>query len=231
MTTRDDSPEGTHTRRSVRSFVLRAGRMTAGQKRAMDELWPLYGIEAGTGEISFSGLYPREAPVTMEIGFGNGENLVHMARNAPDQNFLGIEVHPPGVGHCLLAVAEQQIDNLRVISDDAVDVLQTCIPDFSVNRVNLFFPDPWPKKRHHKRRIVTPEFVELVSQKLHASGMLHIATDWPSYAEHIEEVMAKSSRFIQLADFPHDRITTRFDKRGERLGHINWERAWTNSRN
>jgi tRNA (guanine-N7-)-methyltransferase len=204
--------------------------MTHGQKRALDELWPLYGIEPGIGEIDLSRLYPREAPVTMEIGFGNGENLVHMARNAPDQNFLGIEVHQPGIGHCLLAVAEQQIDNLRIMRDDAVDVLQNRIPDFSVNRVNLFFPDPWPKKRHHKRRIVSPGFVELLSQKLRLGGMLHIATDWANYAEHIEEVMGKSSGFIQLADFPRDRITTRFDKRGERLGHINWEHAWTTRR-
>lgn len=229
MTTRNDRPEGANSRRSVRSFVLRAGRMTQGQKRAMDELWPIYGIDPVTGEIDFRGIYPREAPVTIEIGFGNGENLVHMARNAPERNFLGIEVHQPGVGHCLLSIVEEQLENVRVMREDAVEVLQHHIPDLSLDRVNLFFPDPWHKKRHHKRRIVKAEFIELVSRKLRTGGILHIATDWQNYAEHIEEVMGKSSRFIQLPDFPHDRITTRFDKRGGRLGHTNWERAWSRS--
>jgi tRNA (guanine-N7-)-methyltransferase len=212
--------------RPIRSFVLRTGRMTAGQQRAMDELWPLYGIDQGPTEMSFEELFSRSAPVILEIGFGNGDNLAAMANSSPDCNFIGIEVHEAGVGHCLLRIAEQQNDNVRIIRDDAVEVLRNRVPDCSLQRVNLFFPDPWHKKRHHKRRIVQPDFIALVAERLVPGGLFHIATDWENYAGHIEEVMTSSKAFKVLPEFPADRITTRFDTRGNRLGHTNWERAW-----
>ncbi len=212
--------------RPIRSFVLRTGRTTAGQRRAMHELWPLYGIASGSTEIDFDKLFTQSAPVILEIGFGNGDNLVSMACGAPKDNFLGIEVHEPGVGHCLLRIEAQQTDNIRIIRDDAVEVLQNRIPDSSLSRVNLFFPDPWHKKRHHKRRIVQPAFITLLALKLTLGGIFHVATDWPNYAEHIAGVMNSCDDFEALPDFPADRITTRFDARGKRLGHANWERAW-----
>ena len=200
--------------------------MTAGQRRALEELWPLYGIATGTAPLQFDQLFPRPAPVILEIGFGNGDNLAAMAHNLPEYNFLGIEVHEAGVGHCLLRIAEQQTENVRVIKDDAVEVLRDRIPNNSLHRINLFFPDPWHKKRHHKRRIVQPDFVALLADKLESGGLFHVATDWENYAEHIAEVMAVSDSFDPLEHFPSDRITTRFDTRGSRLGHTNWERAW-----
>jgi tRNA (guanine-N7-)-methyltransferase len=212
--------------RPIRSFVLRTGRMTAGQQRAMEELWPLYGIGNTSGELCFEEIFARPAPVILEIGFGNGDNLAAMACSSPDCNFIGIEVHEAGVGHCLLRIAEQQNDNVRIIRDDAVEVLRNRIPDGSLHRVNLFFPDPWHKKRHHKRRIVQSDFIALIARKLGPGGLFHVATDWENYAEHIEEVMTSCEIFYALPEFPTDRIKTRFDRRGSRLGHTNWERAW-----
>jgi len=221
MTTQTDKPQ-----RRIRSYVLRTGRVTVAQQRALEELWPRYGIEADEQILDFTALFELAAPLTLEIGFGDGDNLVAMAAAAPEQNFLGIEVHDPGVGHCLLCAAKHDLHNLRVIKQDAVEVLNERIPDHSLNRVNLFFPDPWPKKRHHKRRIVQPGFVELIARKLRPGGCLHVATDWPNYAEHIAAVLETSSDFEPLPDYPRDRVATRFDKRGQRLGHTNWERAW-----
>ncbi|MCP4000714.1 MAG: tRNA (guanosine(46)-N7)-methyltransferase TrmB [Gammaproteobacteria bacterium] len=218
--------EITTKNRPIRSFVLRTGRMTAGQQRAMNELWPLYGIEPGTDALHLDKLFPKPAPIILEIGFGNGENLAAMANNNPECNFIGIEVHEAGMGHCLLRIAEQQNTNVRVIRDDAVEVLRTRILDSSLQRINLFFPDPWHKKRHHKRRIVQTDFVALLANKLVPGGLFHIATDWENYAEHIEEVMSSCKRFKALPEFPTDRIKTRFDARGSRLGHTNWEHAW-----
>ncbi len=228
MTVSKEKPTAKSTlkQRPIRSFVLRTGRTTAGQRRAMRELWPLYGIALSPTEIEFDKLFTRAAPVILEIGFGNGDNLVSMACGAPKDNFLGIEVHEPGVGHCLLRIEARQTDNIRIIRDDAVEVLQNRIPNKSLSRVNLFFPDPWHKKRHHKRRIVQPAFITLLAQKLKQRGIFHVATDWPNYAEHIAGIMSASDDFEALPDFPADRITTRFDTRGKRLGHDNWERAW-----
>jgi tRNA (guanine-N7-)-methyltransferase len=202
--------------------------MTAGQKRALEELWPHYGIDSGNDAIDLQSVFHNPAPVTLEIGYGNGESLVHMARLAPDKNFLGIEVHPPGTGHCLLAIKEQELANVRVMRTDAVEVLQKRIQDHGLARVNLFFPDPWHKKRHHKRRIVQPEFIELLARKLCREGVFHVATDWPEYAEHIIEVLENTQSFKAMADYPQDRIKTRFDTRGTRLGHVNWECAYCN---
>lgn len=218
----------TDKRRPVRSFVLRAGRLTAGQKKALEELWPDFGIGQENELLELDTVFGRHSPVTLEIGFGNGENLIDMARNSPDTNFLGIEVHPPGVGHCLLAIDEHKLTNVRLMREDAVQVLRDRIQDHSLARVNLFFPDPWHKKRHHKRRIVQPDFVELLSCKISPGGIFHVATDWQDYAEHINDVMQKSGSFKVLEDFPQDRIKTRFDARGSRLGHENWESAYSN---
>jgi len=214
--------------RPIRSFVLRTGRMTPAQRRAMTELWPRFGIDLTTDPLNLQSLFDSEAPITLEIGIGNGDCLAAMAAIAPDTNFLGIEVHEPGIGHCLLRIAEENLQNVRLIHRDAIEVLKSGIPDNSLARVNLFFPDPWHKKRHNKRRIVQSEFVRLLSQKLQQDGIFHVATDWPDYAEHIAEIMTASAEFTPLPAPPNDRPVTRFDMRGQRLGHENWEQAWCN---
>jgi tRNA (guanine-N7-)-methyltransferase len=176
--------------------------------------------------MDFCKEFGRQADVSLEIGFGNGENLIALARQYPHENFLGIEVHDPGVGHCLLRIKEEELTNLRVIRTDAVEVLHSNIADAALARINLFFPDPWHKKRHHKRRILQADFAELLARKLVPGGIFHVATDWPNYAEHIEAVMNDCESFESTENIPDDRIKTRFDLRGERLGHSNWERAW-----
>ncbi len=225
MATTDNKAAGTFTR-TVRSFVKRQGRMTVGQQRALDEHWGEYGIDYTGTPLDPAALFGRAAPVVLEIGFGNGDNLTDMAANTPDCDFLGIEVHEPGVGHCLMKILDHELTNVRVMRHDAIDVLRNMIPDHSLSRVNLFFPDPWPKKRHHKRRIVQRDFVTLVANKLLPGGIFHVATDWANYAEHIAEVMTNAEEFNALADIPADRSVSRFDRRGQRLGHRNWERAW-----
>ena len=223
---KSDTETGAGFTRSVRSFVKRQGRMTPGQQRALDHSWPAYGIDYREAPLDMAEAFGRDASVTLEIGFGNGDNLIDMATRNPADNFLGIEVHEPGVGHCLLGITEHKLSNVRVMRHDAVEALRDMIADHSLQRVNLFFPDPWPKKRHHKRRIVQRGFVELVAQKLLPGGMFHVATDWPDYAEHIADVMANCEQFNELPDVPADRSVSRFDRRGQRLGHENWERAW-----
>lgn len=200
--------------------------MTPGQRRALDALWPIYGIDYSAKPLDYASAFGREAPVTLEIGFGNGENLVGMAARAPESNFLGIEVHEPGAGHCLMKISELQLENIRIMCHDANEVLRNIVEDHSLARVNLFFPDPWPKKRHHKRRIVQREFIELLAQKLLPGGIFHVATDWENYAEHIEAQMLASDAFRLMDAPPDDRSVSRFDSRGQRLGHRNWETAW-----
>lgn len=213
-------------RRAIRSYVLRSGRITAGQRRALEELWPAYGLDNRDSTLNLEREFARPAPCVIEIGFGNGENIIHLATSDQEKNFLGIEVHEPGVGHCMMEAAQRQLSNLRVMCRDAIEVLRNNIPDRSLARVNLFFPDPWHKKRHHKRRIVQAGFVDLVGDKLQPAGIFHVVTDWPDYAEHIAAVMSANSRFSLMDQAPSDRVTTRFDSRGARLGHDNWERAW-----
>lgn len=217
----DDNP----TRRTIRSFVRRAGRLTPSQQRALDELWPDYGVQYADSPIDFTALFKREAPVVVEIGFGNGESLVEQATANPDCDFLGIEVHEPGVGHCLLKAEEADIHNLKIIAHDAVEVLGNQVPAGSLSRLNLYFADPWPKKRHHKRRIVQPDFVDLVASRLADGGTFNIATDWANYAEHIDEVLSQSDRFARIeyrehdGGEPFDRPQTKFERRGLRKGH------------
>lgn len=215
--------------RKIRSFVRREGRLTKGQQRALDELWPIYGID-NTGEvIDLDKAFGNDAPKILEIGFGNGHSLAQMAKNFPENNYLGIEVHRPGVGALLLLLQEKQLGNVRVICDDAVEVVKHCISDASLERVQIFFPDPWHKKRHHKRRIIQPEFVSLIARKLKPGGLLHIATDWEDYAQHMTDVMKNIPEFENTSkdnDFvkrPEYRPLTKFERRGQRLGHGVWD--------
>ena len=215
----------------MRSFVRRAGRITESQRRALDELWPVYGLEPPAGALDLDAVFGRVAPRVLEIGFGNGESLVAMAAENPDQDFVGIEVHEPGIGHCLIAAHAAAISNLRVIRADAIEVLEANLSPGSLARINLYFPDPWPKKRHHKRRIVQPAFLALCARALEPGGRLCIATDWAIYAEHIDAVLAGCNFFfgcrerrVHDGDQPLDRPATKFERRGLRHGHriVDW---------
>jgi tRNA (guanine-N7-)-methyltransferase len=217
-----------HTRK-IRSFVRREGRLTTGQQHALDNLWPKYGIEMADSPADLSQVFGNDNPVILEIGFGNGDSLAQMALGNPGLNYLGIEVHRPGVGHLLHLIEEQGIENLRLMSDDAVEILKAQIPEQALTGVQLFFPDPWPKKKHHKRRIVQPEFVKLIASRLKSGGFFHMATDWENYAEHMLEVMSAAEEFTNSAmagDFiprPESRPLTKFEQRGQRLGHGVWD--------
>ena len=222
MSTPEEEPE---KRRSIRSFVRRAGRMTSSQAKALAELWPVHGTEFSGNEIDFEALFGRHADTVLEIGFGNGDSLVELAASRPDMDFLGVEVHEPGIGHCLIGVREAGIDNLKLICHDAIEVLERGIRPGSLARINLYFPDPWPKKRHHKRRIVAPRFLDLCHGALRPGGTLNIATDWDNYAEHIDEALAADARFdcqerrVHEGDQPLARTATKFERRGLKRGH------------
>jgi len=224
-------------KRPVRSFVRRTGRLTLSQQRALETLWPELGIEHTLEPLDLEAVFGRAAPSVLEIGFGNGETLVQQATENPDKNYIGIEVHEPGVGHCLLKAEESRISNLRLLMHDAIDVLTHQIPPLSLFRVNLYFPDPWPKKRHHKRRIVQPDFLALIDGRLENNGTLNIATDWANYAQHIDEILAQSARFICTerrehdGDQPLDRPRTKFELRGLRKGHRIYDWCFTKSTN
>jgi tRNA (guanine-N7-)-methyltransferase len=206
--------------------------MTHAQERAWRELWPRYGIEDDGGVLDLAQMFGREARRTLEIGFGNGESLVALAAAHPEEDFLGIEVHRPGVGHLMLRVEALGLANVRVVCRDAVEVLEGRIPDASLDDVLLYFPDPWPKKRHHKRRIVQPPFVELVARKLKTGGRFRLATDWQPYAEHMLTVVGDCALFRNefepgYAPRPDSRPLTRFENRGQRLGHGVWDLSFT----
>jgi len=216
-------------RRAIRSFVLRTGRMTPSQKDAYETLWPQFGISIEQGRQDIAALFGRSAQTVLEIGFGMGDSLVEMAYNAPETNFIGVEVHRPGVGRLLRLASEQKLSNIRVYAEDAIEVLKCGIPDASLDRLHLFFPDPWHKKKHHKRRIVQPEFMRLVTAKVKAGGVFHAATDWANYAEHMMQVLSETSGWENLAGGgqfspkPDYRPSTKFEARGERLGHAVWD--------
>jgi tRNA (guanine-N7-)-methyltransferase len=218
-----EAPEQHH--RGIRSYVLRAGRLTPAQQRALDELQPRYGIPEGDGEIDFEALFGRDAPTVIEIGFGNGEATWRMAQLEPDKDFIGIEVHPPGVGHLVRALEKHDIDNVRVAMTDAVTFVGDRITDGALAGVRIWFPDPWPKKRHHKRRIVQPAFVALLARKMAPGGLLHLATDWEPYADHMLEVLDAAPAFDNCAEDggfhsqPDWRPDTKYERRGDRLGH------------
>jgi tRNA (guanine-N7-)-methyltransferase len=215
---------GTAPRRVIRSYVVRGGRLTDAQQRALDEYWPRYGLEFG-GLLDLPTLFGRDASRTLEIGFGNGDNLVRLAAAHPEQDFIGVEVHPPGVGHLLLKAAQAGLSNLRIAQHDAIEVLQNSIPHASLDTVLLLFPDPWHKKRHHKRRLVNRAFAETVLTRLKPGGTLQLATDWTPYAEWMLEVLDSVPGLRNCSAegryMPRDpaRDATRFEKRGQRLGH------------
>ena len=219
------SSEDNPRHRTVRSYVVRGGRMTDGQQRAMAQHWPRYGLEFSLQPLDLNAAFGRVAPRRLEIGFGNGEHLAALADAHRDEDFLGLEVHPPGVGHLLLDAAQRHLSNLRVICHDAVEVLQQQIPTASLAEVAILFPDPWHKKRHHKRRLIQDAFVALLADRLEPGGLLRLATDWQPYAEHMLETLARNPQFTNLAAAggyatrAADREPTRFEQRGLRLGH------------
>ncbi|MHB9796724.1 tRNA (guanosine(46)-N7)-methyltransferase TrmB [Pseudomonas sp. MT3] len=215
--------------RTIKSFVMRAGRTTLGQQRGLEQGWPKYGLELADGLRDFDQVFGRQAQRTFEIGFGMGHATLEMAAAAPDQDFIGVEVHRPGVGALLNGMLTQDLTNIRVYSCDALEVLRDCVADASLDRLLLFFPDPWHKSRHHKRRIVQPAWAELVRQKLKVGGVLHMATDWENYAEQMLEVMNAAPGYRNLSadntyvPRPDERPVTKFERRGERLGHGVWD--------
>ncbi|SEQ04325.1 MULTISPECIES: tRNA (guanosine(46)-N7)-methyltransferase TrmB [Basfia] len=216
-------------KRKVRSFVLRTGRLSEFQRNMMNDNWADFGLEHQNNYFDFAEIYGNTNPVILEIGFGMGKSLVEMAEQNPERNYLGIEVHTPGVGACIAYAVEKQVKNLRVICHDATEILQDCIADDSLGGLQLFFPDPWHKSKHHKRRIVQPNFVDNVMQKLQQSGFIHMATDWENYAEQMLDVLSQSKALTNTSktnDFiprPDFRPLTKFEQRGHRLGHGVWD--------
>lgn len=215
--------------RRIRSFVLREGRLTKGQQRSLDLFWPTMGLEYQATPYDMQAVFGREADLVLEIGFGMGKSLVQMAKAAPEKDFIGIEVHKPGVGACLGEAETEGVKNLRVFEHDAIEILNDSIADNSLSTVQLFFPDPWHKKRHHKRRIVQAEFAQLLRRKLKIGGVFHMATDWENYAEHMLEVMKVAEGYSNLSqtnDYvprPEHRPLTKFENRGVNLGHGVWD--------
>jgi tRNA (guanine-N7-)-methyltransferase len=222
-------------RRRIRSFVLRAGRATAAQERALEELWPRYGVETGDAALDLDALFGREAQRVLEIGFGVGEVIGSLAEAHPEIDYLGVEVHRPGVGRLLLHAQAAALNNLRVVCQDAVEVLGARLPDGCFDEILVFFPDPWHKKRHHKRRLIETEFVSLAAAKLREGGVLRLATDWQAYAEQMLAVCNAEPQLENLNDShdyvarPQFRPATRFERRGERLGHGVWDLAYRKS--
>lgn len=215
--------------RTVKSFVRREGRLTPGQERALEELWPQFGIDDGDDMLDLNQIFGRTAPTVFEIGFGNGSSLAEMAEKQPDTNFIGVEVHRPGVGHLLKLIQEKNLTNLRIACTDAVELLKDRIADKALDRLQLYFPDPWHKKRHHKRRIIQPAFVSLLTEKIKPGGYLHMATDWQHYAEQMLDDLSQNDQFINSADDgsyiarPDYRPLTKFEQRGHKLGHGVWD--------
>jgi tRNA (guanine-N7-)-methyltransferase len=215
--------------RHIRSFVRREGRFTPAQQRAFAQHWSRYGLDVAHGAPEWTQIFGRTAPLVLEIGFGNGEQLLWSARDEPDKDFLGVEVHRPGVGRLMNALAEHNVDNVRLYNHDAVEVLQRAIDAASLHEARIYFPDPWPKKRQQKRRLVQTQFIELVASRVATRGRLHLATDWAEYAEHMLAVLDDSPRWRNLAGEgkfspqPATRIETHFEKRGLRLGHGVWD--------
>lgn len=215
--------------RKIQSFVLREGRLTNAQARAIEDNWSDMGLNHSEGMLELAAVFGRQAPLVLEIGFGMGKSLVEMASNERDKNFIGIEVHRPGVGTCLADAKGSGLTNLKIFNHDAVEVLANSIADNSIDRLQLFFPDPWHKKRHHKRRIVQPDFVLALRQKLAIGGVFHMATDWENYAEHMLTVMTEAEGFRNLSESgdyvprPDQRPLTKFEQRGHKLGHGVWD--------
>ncbi len=220
----DDATAELH-RRTVRSYVIRGGRLTSSQQQALETLWPVYGIDDVKAAFNAQQHFGRAASLVLEIGFGMGDSLLEMARSNPDKDFIGIEVHRPGVGRLLHEIQAQGLGNLRVYCHDAKEILRDCIADGALSCVQIFFPDPWHKKKHNKRRLVQAEFMELIRRKLAIGGKVHMATDWEPYAQHMMEVMSALPDYRNAAGVGQfstatERPLTKFEKRGQRLGHV-----------
>jgi len=221
--------------RSIRSFVTRGGRITAAQERALAQLWPKFGVAFSAAPLEARTLFGREAPRTVEIGFGNGENLLTLAAADPHHDFLGIEVHRPGVGRLLIALEARALTNVRIICHDAVEVLGQQIPPQWAQQILVLFPDPWPKKRHHKRRLIQRPFAQLLANALARGGVLRLATDWQPYALEMLATLGAIPQLHNLAADgafvarPPGRAPTRFERRGELLGHEVWDLAFARS--
>jgi tRNA (guanine-N7-)-methyltransferase len=224
------------TPRAVRSFVIRGGRITVAQERALADLWPILGVEYADQPLSLPALFGNDAPCTVEIGFGNGDHLLRRAAHEPQRNFLGIEVHPPGVGRLLLNVQQQGLHNVRISRHDAVEVLRRQLAPGSVDEFQILFPDPWHKKRHHKRRLIEPGFVALLASRLRPGGHLALATDWEPYAEQMLQVLGQCPELENTAGGdgyaprPDTRAPTRFERRGLGRGHVVRDLLWQKKR-
>jgi len=221
------APEKTPANR-IRSFIRRQGRITQGQQLALDNHWDKYCLDPNA-DYDFSQVFGRTAPLIVEIGFGSGDSLAKMAAANPDKDYIGIEVHRPGVGHLMLLLDQLGLTNVRIYCHDAIEIIERKVAGNSLAGVHLFFPDPWPKKKHHKRRIVRPSFVELLTRKLQPGGYFHAATDWQNYAENMLEVLSADSGISNTSDTgdycerPEYRPLTKFEQRGIRLGHGVWD--------
>lgn len=222
--------------RRIRSFVLRQGRLTKGQERALETGWPNYGVEYRQAMLDLSQLFGRsDSKKILEIGFGMGDATAQIAQTLPDSDFLAVEVHTPGIGSLLKLIQERALTNIRIVQHDAVEVLQNMLPDASLDGVHIFFPDPWHKKRHHKRRLIQAEFVKLLCSKLKTGGYLHLATDWQEYAEWVLEVLRTEPQLQNTAakenngyaEKPEYRPLTKFENRGLKLGHGVWDLVFT----
>ena len=213
--------------RAIRSFVLRAGRMGPGQERALRELGPRFVLPFGSGALDFAIVFGRQAPLVLEIGFGMGDATAAIAQQLPGTDFLGVEVHLPGVGALLRQIGERGLTNLRIVQHDAVQVLDAMVPAASLAGVHIFFPDPWHKKRHHKRRLVQSRFVDMLAKRIAPGGYLHCATDWEPYAQQMLQVLAAEPLLANTASGfaprPAYRPLTRFEARGLKLGHGVWD--------
>jgi tRNA (guanine-N7-)-methyltransferase len=221
----------TPARPPIRSYVLRQGRYSPAQQRAAAELMPRYGVPYRAAALDFTQLFGREAPVVAEIGFGMGETTARIAADNPGNDYLAIEVHSPGVGSLLKQIGAGALGNVRIVQHDAVEVLRDMVPPGSLAAIHVFFPDPWPKKRHHKRRLLQGEFVELAASRLARGGRLHVATDWQEYAEHVLEVLSANASLRNTAEGfaprPAYRPETKFERRGVKLGHGVWDLLFT----
>ena len=215
--------------RTIKSFVRRTGRTTSGQHSAIEQLWSEYGVDFSKKKLNFYSLFRNDYPVHLEIGFGDGAALIANAECNPNKNYFGIEVYESGIGSCLIKAKKRQINNIKICSGDARDVLVAQIFHKSLERINIYFPDPWPKKRHHKRRLIQKDFLDLCASKLKKNGQLHIATDWNNYAEHITDILEKNTNFIVSTHVKHkgkiklDRPSTKFEKKGLHKGHSIWD--------
>ena len=229
MSTENPKNENPAPRRAIKSFVLRQGRLTNAQQNALENHWQDYGIDFSEQLLDYPALFGNDHEIIVEIGFGDGDSLLQQAINQPQYNFIGIEVHGPGVGHLIHNANAQNIHNIKVIRHDAIDVLTQQIADDSIQQLQLFFPDPWHKKRHHKRRIIKQSFIELIQKKIRTGGFFHMATDWQHYAEHMLAEMDQAGAFRNIAGTGNysenkgTRCETKFERRGIRLGHGVWD--------